>query len=119
MIKLTIPGKPVPAVRMTQRSMYANKYAQRYLNYKKQVGWIAKQYYKDKPIESPIGVKLTHYIHGNRADIDNLFKGVTDGLNKIIYKDDRLIKKMESRIIPCDKESQRTEVEIYLLEEIA
>ncbi|CDQ41489.1 RusA family crossover junction endodeoxyribonuclease [Virgibacillus salexigens] len=116
MIQLTIPGKPVPAVRMTQKSMYKNKYAQRYLLYKRKVGWIAKQHMKGKPIEGHVGVKLTHYIHGNRADIDNLFKGVTDALNKIVYKDDRQVKHMESRITPCKKEEQRTEIEIYELD---
>ncbi|WBX81308.1 RusA family crossover junction endodeoxyribonuclease [Virgibacillus salarius] len=103
---------------MTQKSMYVNKYAKRYLAYKKQVGWIAKQHMKDKPIEGHVGVKLTHYIHGNRADIDNLFKGVTDALNKIVYKDDRQVKQMESRIIPCEKEEQRTKIVIYELDQL-
>ncbi|WP_308036075.1 RusA family crossover junction endodeoxyribonuclease [Virgibacillus sp. AGTR] len=118
MIQLTISGKPVSAVRMTQKSMYKNKYAQRYLAYKKQVGWIAKQHMKDKPIEGHVGVKLTHYINGNRADIDNLFKGVTDALNKIVYKDDWQVKQMEARIIPCEKEEQRTEIVIYELDRL-
>ncbi|GAA0343948.1 hypothetical protein GCM10008931_39040 [Oceanobacillus oncorhynchi subsp. oncorhynchi] len=116
MIKFVIPLKPVPAVRMTQKSMYANKYAKRYLQYKRQVAWIAKASMKTQPIDGDVGVKLTHYAHGNRADIDNLFKAVTDSLNKVVYNDDRQVKHMESSIIKCGKEEERTEVEVYRLE---
>lgn len=114
-IEFTIPGKAVPAVRMTKKSMYVNKYAKRYLQYKQHVAWIAKGKMKSPPVNDDVGVKLTHYIHGNRADIDNLFKSVTDALNKVVYNDDRQVKRMESKIIKCGKEEERTEVEIYLL----
>lgn len=115
-INIIVPGRPVPAVRMTQKSMHVNKYAKRYLQYKKQVGWIARSHMQGEPIEGDAGVRLTLYIHGrNHGDIDNLFKGVTDALNKIVYKDDRQIKRMESKIIPCDKTNERAEVEVYEL----
>lgn len=116
MISFTVPGRAVPAVRMTQKSMYVNKYAKRYLTYKKQVGWVAKQHMKGEPIEGNVGVNLSLYIHGNRADIDNLFKGVTDSLNKIVYKDDKQIKEMKSRIFPCEKDMERAEIEVYELD---
>lgn len=118
MIEFVIPGKAVPAVRMTQKSMYVNKYAKRYLNYKKQVAWIAKQHMQGQPIEGNVGVRITHYVHGNRADIDNLFKSVTDSLNKIVYKDDRQVKKMESRIVPCKESEQCTKVEVYEIDSL-
>ena len=41
-MQLVIPGRPVPAVRMTQRGKYAKPQAQRYLVYKEQVIWQAR-----------------------------------------------------------------------------
>jgi len=42
MIKFTVPGRPVPAVRMTRKGKYVKRRAQEYLEYKKTVGWSAK-----------------------------------------------------------------------------
>lgn len=105
MIEFTLPGKAMPAVRMTQRSMYAKKNAKRYRNYKNHVAWVARQHMQGRPIEGSVGVRITHYIHGNRADIDNLFKGVTDSLNKIVYKDDRQIKEMNRKYYPVKNQN--------------
>lgn len=114
MIAFTVPGRPMPAVRMTQKSMYVNKYAKRYLAYKRQVGWIAKAAAKGRPSENPIGVNLQLYIHGgNHGDIDNYAKSITDALNKIAYKDDKQIVVMNLRKHKCGKDEERAEVEVY------
>jgi len=116
-VEFTIPGKPVPAVRMTQKSMHVNKLAKRYLAYKRQVGWIARSHMQGEPTDKPVLVNITFYIHGNRrGDLDNLFKGATDSLNKIVYKDDKQIRQMKSRIVICEKGEERTEIQIYELD---
>lgn len=116
-ISFTIPGKPVPAVRMTQKSMHVNKLAKRYLAYKRQVGWIARSHVQEGPTDKPVLVNIAFFIHGNRrGDIDNLFKGATDSLNKIVYKDDKQIRQMKSRIVTCEKDEERTEIQIYELD---
>ncbi|MGP4107379.1 RusA family crossover junction endodeoxyribonuclease [Virgibacillus sp. L01] len=70
-----------------------------------------------KTTNEPVGVNITLYICGSKhGDIDNLFKGVTDSLNKIVYNDDRQIKAMKSRILACEKDKERSEVEVYLLD---
>lgn len=114
MIEFTVPGKPVPAVRMTQRSMYANKYAKRYLAYKWQVGWIAKSHMQGNPSSEPIGVNISLYIHGGvHGDIDNYAKSLTDSLNKIVYTDDKQIVVMNLKKMSCDKGKDRAEVSVY------
>ncbi|CAM3778088.1 RusA family crossover junction endodeoxyribonuclease [Alkalicoccus chagannorensis] len=113
MITLTIPGKPVPAVRMTGRGAHVKPNAKRYLDYKSSVGWLAKSQYKQPPMTANVAVNVTFYIHGKvRGDIDNLFKSVTDGLNKIIYKDDKQITQAVAEIKSCDKDEDHVVIEI-------
>lgn len=112
----SVPGRAVPAVRMTQRSKYSRP-AKRYLSYKNQVAWIAKASYKSKPTDSNVGVNLNIYLKGgNQGDIDNYFKSVTDSLNEIIYSDDRQVKEMSARKLDChDEKDERVEVVVYEL----
>lgn len=113
----SVPGRAVPAVRMTQKSMYVNKYAKRYLQYKKLVAWAARASYKKQPVKSNVGITLNVYLKGGRqGDIDNYFKSVTDSLNKIIYEDDRQVREINARKIECEsKEEERAEVVVYEL----
>ncbi|PWU66567.1 RusA family crossover junction endodeoxyribonuclease [Gracilibacillus dipsosauri] len=117
MIKLIIWGRPVPAVRMTRRGAHVKKNAQRYLAYKRHVGLIARRDYKDKPTEEKVAVSLSIYLCGGvQGDIDNYFKSITDSLNKIVYKDDRQVAEADIRKIECEKDEERIEVEIKVLE---
>src|SRR5690625_4185186 len=111
-----VPGRAIPAVRMTQRSKYSRQ-ARRYLAYKNQVAWTARSVHKGKPIEEDIGINLNIYLNGgNQDDIDNYFKSISDSLNKIIYVDDRQVKEMNARKIDCDDElDERVEVVVYKL----
>jgi Holliday junction resolvase RusA-like endonuclease len=91
-ISIELDCKPVPYVRVTQRSKYYNTQYQRYCDFKQflQYNFIsnkentktAKQYYNND-------FMLILKIEGKtRADIDNISKGVLDALNKIAYADD-------------------------------
>lgn len=113
MIKFTVPGRPVPAVRMTRRSKHVDPAAKRYLAYKSYVKVHAKNEMvkqrlmtSDKPIE--VGMVVTYglpkswskkrkqaIIDGGyeefphvRGDIDNIVKSITDACNAIVYLDD-------------------------------
>lgn len=112
----TVPGRAIPAVRMTQRSKFTSR-ARRYLAYKNQVGWIARSKYKNKPVSSDISVRVDIYLNrGIQGDVDNYFKAITDSLNKIVYEDDRQIKEMFARKIECDSAKyERVEVTVYEL----
>lgn len=118
MIEFTVPGRPVPAVRMTQRSKYT-KQAQRYLKYKNHVGWVARSHMQGSPTDKAVGVNLSLYLSGgNQGDIDNYFKAITDSINKIVYKDDRQIRIMKAKKVECQKADERVEVEVYELDEL-
>ena len=112
----TVPGRAVPAVRMTQRSKFT-KQSKRYLSYKAQVGYIARSKYNKKPVKGDVRVEVNIYLRGGvQGDIDNYFKAITDSLNDIVYEDDRQVKEMQARKIDCEsKDEERVEVTVYKL----
>lgn len=118
MIEFTVPGRAVPAVRMTQRSKFTKR-AKRYLAYKGQVGWIARQHYRGRPTDKPVKLSIALYLSGgNQGDIDNYYKTIADSLNKIIYEDDRQIKIMEAKKVECEKNKERVEVKVHELDDL-
>jgi len=138
-MRLIIPVKPMGAVRMTNRGKWISPRAKEYLNYKNAVGLEAKRQAKlEVPINKPIRIreiifvmplpkdKRVHYkdngkrmtrkvasgdYHTSKPDIDNLFKGVTDALNGIIWADDSLICEI-GRQIKIYGEKPRIEIEV-------
>ena len=91
----TVPGRPVPAERMTQRSKFCDR-AQRYLAYKTLVGWRAKQA-RVLMTDGPVTVAMRFYFANKRLpDVDNLVKSILDGLNKVAWKDDRQVARIEA-----------------------
>jgi crossover junction endodeoxyribonuclease RusA len=114
MIRLVVPSRPVPAVRMTQRSKFVSRQAQRYLTYKNYIGWLAKVE-KIKRAEGPVEVKAIAYLHGLReSDADNLAKAYLDSLNGIAWIDDRQVRKLTIEKVKVDTaKEQRSEIEIY------
>jgi crossover junction endodeoxyribonuclease RusA len=112
-VKFTVYGRPLPAVRMTQRGKFVKAQAGRYLAYKNQIGWAAKAA-KAKKIDGPVEVNAIAYIHGNRdGDVDNLAKSFLDGLNGICWNDDKQVVKLtvEKRKVTT-KEAERAEIEV-------
>ena len=97
MIEFTVPGRPVPAVRMTRRSKWVDPQAQRYLDYKEFIGWLAKRHFS-KVFTGPIKLCVEAYIDGGRpGDLDNIVKSVQDGLNGIAWKDDRQVVEIHAK----------------------
>ncbi|OMD66023.1 hypothetical protein BSK62_13225 [Paenibacillus odorifer] len=110
MVEFEIKVKPMGAVRMTQKSKWKDENAQRYLDYKRILGYEAKKHIK-KPLLEPIVITADFYYQlpkrtskANRQlaaegkyrpvvkpDIDNAAKGVMDSLNKIAYLDDNQV----------------------------
>ncbi|MNM07336.1 Endodeoxyribonuclease RusA [compost metagenome] len=95
---------------MTQKGKWKDPAAQRYLDYKKLLGYEAKKHIKT-PLQQPIIVTADFYYQIPSAfskakrklvqegklrpvvkpDIDNAAKGLMDSLNKIAYKDDNQV----------------------------
>lgn len=103
----TIPGPPVPAVRMTQKSKHKNPQAKRYLAYKQAVGWAAKAA-GIEPIEGPVIVNIDVYLKDRmkrRWDIDNVAKAVLDGCNKVCFLDDKQVTRLKIQILSAPEVS--------------
>jgi Holliday junction resolvase RusA-like endonuclease len=114
-ISFTIPGRPIPAARMTRRGKWVKRQAQKYLAFKEQVGWEARKHFKGEPWQGPVGVELRFYLKVIRSvgDGDNYLKAVLDGMNGIVYEDDGQVK--EGHYYILDGEPQRTEVRVWKL----
>lgn len=87
----TVPGRPVPKVRMTQKSKWSPR-AKRCLEYQEKVAWHAKA----AKIPTFAGdVELTVRIcrgSRGRGDLDNILKTVQDGLQRSgVIKNDRQV----------------------------
>jgi Holliday junction resolvase RusA-like endonuclease len=119
MIRIIVPGRPVPAVRMTQRSKYKSKQALRYLDYKEQVGWAAKACGVRQPMSGDLVVHAIAYLMPRtpEPDVDNLGKSMLDGLNGIAWVDDRQVMKLtvEKRWV-LSAEEQKAVITIGSLE---
>jgi len=116
MIKILVPGRPVPYVRTTQKAKYTQKSYHRYADYKKFVQIHAMNQYKGPLIEGYCKVSINVYLTGktvpmgNDGDLDNYVKGILDSLNKIIFKDDRQVVSIIANKRPDTNE--RVEIQI-------
>lgn len=118
MIRFTVPGRPVPAARMTHKGKFVSKQAERYLNYKNKVGWIARQN-RVKRFEGAVCVELYLYLHGGRqGDADNYGKAILDGLNGIAWTDDENVKRLIVEKRDCGAGQERAEVVIEAMPEV-
>ena len=115
-MKIIIPGRPVPAVRMTGRGKWKKPEAQRYLDYKAQVGWQALAQ-TTKPITGYVAVNVRVYLWGkntpmgNDGDCDNYLKAGLDALNGIVWVDDRqVIKATVEKIATRAQAEERMEI---------
>lgn len=121
-IRLTIPGRPVPAVRMTQRTTWTPQ-ARRSLDYQQIVALVGQSVIHSRPLPwRYVRVNITVYLKvnkdgdlpGNRGDWDNFGKAVCDGLQYgQIFANDRSITAGAVEVEPCATASEeRVEVEL-------
>ena len=113
-INFTIPGRPLPAARMTRRGKWVKRAAQKYLTFREFVGWEARKHFRE-PWQGPVGIELRFFLKVNRSrgDGDNLFKAILDGMNGIAFEDDSQV--VEGHFHILDGEPQRTEVRVWKL----
>ena len=117
-VRFTVPGRPVPAARMTRRGKWVKRQAQRYLAYKDEVGWAAKQACR-MPLQGLLAARIVVYIAGEvYGDCDNYAKSLLDGCKQIVFDDDRQVAALTviRRAVARGTE-QRAEVEIEPWEE--
>ena len=78
-IELTIPGRPVPAQRMTRKTKWTKR-ARRSLEYQESVAWEWKAA-GGRKLEGPLKLTCKFFFKDKRhGDLSNLIKAVEDGL---------------------------------------
>ena len=120
-MKITIMGDPHPMARPRVVSGHVY-YLSRDVEWRELIRWTcvkALQSQNRKQYEGPLKVKVKFYRAQNPTskaygDIDNLLKGLFDGMNGIIFKDDSQIVTVIAEKYQ-DKENPRCEVEIIAL----
>ncbi len=120
LIAFTVPGRPVPAVRMTQRGKWVKENAKRYLAYKDSVGWSAKAVHWGL-IRGLVRVEIHLYLTNDKpiGDVDNYAKAILDGLNGVVWVDDTQVAQLH--VYRHMAAPQRAEVQVRELnaEEVA
>ncbi|MTI82605.1 MAG: RusA family crossover junction endodeoxyribonuclease [Firmicutes bacterium] len=96
---------------MTQRGKYIKPRAQKYLDYKQDVGWAAKAA-GVKLTDKKVATEIDVYVAGRAGDWDNYAKSICDGLNGVAWVDDRQVVDGRVRLHSCRKVEQRAEVVI-------
>ena len=126
MISFTIPGRPVPAVRMTQNTKWTPS-AQRSLAYQRMVAQVAQYAIHPRPLPwEYVQVVVTVHLKatkkgdlpGNRGDWDNYGKAVCDGMQYgNVFKNDRCITCGTADVQPCATEAEER-AEVVLSERV-
>jgi Holliday junction resolvase RusA-like endonuclease len=121
--EVTIPGRPVPKVRMTQKSKWSPQ-AKRSLAYQEHVGIMARQKYPQLCIVDVAWLAVWVYLKpspkdktlpaGDRADWSNYLKAIEDGLQRggIIANDKLFIRFDGGVMVDTD---ERVEIEFGVL----
>lgn len=99
--QITVPGRPVPKVRMTQKSKWRDPRAIASLQYQETVAWTAKASTKNAKLFGPVRLSVWIYLKptkegqlpGNRPDLSNVIKAIEDGLQygQIVENDRQII----------------------------
>ena len=113
MIRIEVPGRCVPAPRMTRYGRHSPT-TMRYMHYRNQIGWIAKQK-KVPKLQGPVTFSAIIYLSkaGREGDLDNYAKTLKDALNGIAWEDDRQV--VESHLYKTfvpSKSDERVVIEI-------
>ena len=114
MITFTIPGQPRPKQRA--RGGNGRHYTpEATRQWEETVGWYANNAMSrggHDILTVPLMLSVIFYReHERKADLDNLVKSIQDGMNGIVYEDDKQVVVLNARVL-YEQETPRVEVEI-------
>jgi len=111
----TVPGRPrgKERPRMGRNGKFYTPKQTR--DYEESVAWCARNAYKEDPTELPVRLDLIIRSSKSRADASNILKAIEDGMNEIVYIDDKQIK--EIHILRVEGEGEGVDVTVSLLKQ--
>jgi len=111
----TVPGRPrgKERPRMGRNGKFYTPKQTR--DYEESVAWFARNAYKEDPTELPVRLDLIIRSSKSRADISNILKSIEDGMNEIVYLDDKQIK--EIHILRVEGDGEGVDVTVSLLKQ--
>jgi Holliday junction resolvase RusA-like endonuclease len=122
-LAFVVPGRAIPAARMTQRSKFACARARRSLEFQEFVAWCARAAAARRPalpFRGPVELTCRFFFRdGRHGDLSNLIKAIEDGLQfgGVIENDRQVIRYGPGTGIYYAEE-ERTEVRVRELKEV-
>ena len=103
-VAFTVPGRPrgKERPRMGRNGKFYTPRTTR--EYEETVAWFAKTAYKGEPTKDPVRLDMTIRSSKSKADTSNILKSIEDGMNGIVYVDDKQIKEIHISRIEGDGE---------------
>ena len=113
----TVPGRPrgKERPRVGRNGKFYTPKTTR--EYEESVAWFAKTAYKEEPTKDPVRLDLTIRSSKSRADISNILKSIEDGMNGIIYVDDKQIEEIHISRVKGDGEGVDVTVSLLIKKE--
>ena len=65
-------------------------------NWQNTIGWTAKEHYKGELLTCPVKVYLDFFVKRNDSDVDNISKCLLDGLQGVVFKNDRQVMELHA-----------------------
>lgn len=109
----TIPGRPRGKERPRMGKGGKFYTPKRTREYEELVAWCARAAYREDPTTLPVRLNLIIRSSKSRADTSNILKAVEDGMNGVVYVDDRQIKEIHISRVAGDGEG--VDVTVFLL----
>ena len=115
LLEFTVPGNPVPKARprvLRSGITYTPKTTK---VYEARIAWTAKAAWDGQIMtQNGLGLWVRFGLEAMRPDLDNLVKAVLDGLEGVIYRNDRQIWHIDASMMRVTTTPGFTEVELWI-----